>query len=255
MKKELIRIKVADLIPYDNNPRIITQEAIDDVRESYRQCGVIDPIEIDEDNVILCGHTRRLAAMEDGIEEVDALRVSGLTKAQKRKYRILANKTGEKSVWDYPKLNLELEDLDFEGYDFDFGDYAVDTGDDEYTEPDEDNKYTFKVNIPQYEPEGPCPAIEEMVDVEKYNSLISEIEKSDIPDDAKGFLKLAAARHIGFNYKIIANFYAHQSPRIQKLMEDSALVIIDVDDAIRNGYAKLSKVIDDMTEGDDEDEE
>lgn len=119
MEKTLIRIIVSDLIPYERNPRKIPQEAVDAVKESYRQCGVIDPIEIDENNVILSGHTRRLAAMELGIPEVDALRVSGLTEAQKRKYRILANKTSEKSGWDYDLLAEEIDDLDFG--DFDFG--------------------------------------------------------------------------------------------------------------------------------------
>ena len=119
MEKTLIRINVSDLIPYERNPRKIPQEAVDAVKESYRQCGVIDPIEIDENNVILSGHTRRLAAMELGIPEVDALRVSGLTEAQKRKYRILANKTSEKSGWDYDLLAEEIDDLDFG--DFDFG--------------------------------------------------------------------------------------------------------------------------------------
>ena len=75
----MVKLKVSDLIPYENNPRKIPQEAVDDVCESYRQCGVIDPIEIDEDNVILAGHTRRLAALEMEIDKVDCLRVIGLT--------------------------------------------------------------------------------------------------------------------------------------------------------------------------------
>lgn len=123
IQKGLIRIAVSDLVPYERNPRKIPQEAIDDVKESYRQCGVIDPIEIDENNVILSGHTRRLAAQEMGIKEVDALRVTGLTEPQKKKYRLLANKTGEKSGWDYELLEWELQDLDFEGYDFGFSTY------------------------------------------------------------------------------------------------------------------------------------
>ena len=120
IKKELIQLQIDKLIPYERNPRKIPQQAIDDVKESYTQCGVIDPIEIDENNVILSGHTRRLAALELGIKEVDVLRVSGLTEEQKRKYRLLANKTGEKSGWDFELLSWELEDLDFEGYDFGF---------------------------------------------------------------------------------------------------------------------------------------
>lgn len=118
MEKELIRIKVADLIPYERNPRNIPQEAVDDVRESFRQCGVIDPIEIDENNVILSGHSRRLAAIAEGIDEVEALRITGLPENKKRKYRLLANKTGEKTGWNYELLAEELDDLDFGEYDF-----------------------------------------------------------------------------------------------------------------------------------------
>lgn len=120
IEKKLVRMKVADLIPYERNPRKIPQEAIDDVKESYIQCGVIDPIEIDENNVILSGHTRRIAAIDMKLDEVDVLKVFGLTEEQKRKYRLLANKTGEKSGWDFELLEWELEGLDFDGYDFGF---------------------------------------------------------------------------------------------------------------------------------------
>lgn len=130
IKKEYIRIKVCDLIPYERNPRKIPQEAIDDVRESIRQCGQMNPIEIDEENVILAGHTRRLAYLAEGVEEVDAIRYTGMTAEQKRKYRILSNKTGEKTGWDFELLDVELDGLDFDGYDFGFdiadGDLDID---------------------------------------------------------------------------------------------------------------------------------
>ena len=123
IKKEFLRMAVADLIPYDRNPRNIPEEAIDAVRESVRQCGdgvPLDPIEIDEDNVILSGHTRRLAYLAEGIMETDVIRYTGMTEEQKRKYRLLANKTGEKSSWDFSLLEEELEDLDFGDFDFGF---------------------------------------------------------------------------------------------------------------------------------------
>lgn len=120
ISKKLVRMKISDLIPYENNPRKIPEEAVADVCESYRQCGVIDPIEVDEDNVILAGHTRRMAAIQIGLTSVDVLKVTGLTDEQKRKYRILANKTGERSAWDYDLLAAEIDELDFGDYDFDF---------------------------------------------------------------------------------------------------------------------------------------
>ena len=67
------------------------------------------------------------------------------------------------------------------------------------------------------------------------SSLVNEPEKE--------FLRHAAARHLVFNYSKIADYYAHTSPEMQRLMEKSALVIIDFDDAIANGYVRLSENI------------
>jgi len=108
-----------ELIPYENNPRI-NDNAVHDTKQSMIECGNLDPIEIDENNVILSGHTRLLALKELGETETDVMQVTGLTDEQKRKYRILANKTNELAEWDIAKLELELEDLDFSDYDFDF---------------------------------------------------------------------------------------------------------------------------------------
>lgn len=233
MEKVWTRVKVADLIPYENNPRKIPKEAIEDVKESYRQCGVIDPIEINEENVILSGHTRRLAAIEMGIEEVECLRVVGLTEEQQKKYRLLANKTAEKSGWDFALLELELNDIDWEGYNFGF--------DEEDQKKLDGDTYTNKVDIPQYEPSGEFVILDEMCDRDKYEMLIAEIEASSVEEQEKEFLKMAAARHLVFQYNKIADYYANASAEMQRLMEKSALVIIDYDNAIANGYVKLSK--------------
>ena len=70
------------------------------------------------------------------------------------------------------------------------------------------------------------------------NEVFSNIEKEE-----KEFLIKAAYRHTVFNYQSIADFYAHSNKEVQELMEDSALVIIDFNKAIENGYVKLSKEI------------
>ena len=119
VKKEFINMKIEDLIPYKNNPRH-NEEAVPDVAESIRQCGDLDPIEVDENNVILSGHTRLLALQQQGFTETDVIRYTGLTEEQKKKYRLLANKTGEKASWDLDKLAEELDNLDFDGFDFGF---------------------------------------------------------------------------------------------------------------------------------------
>jgi len=102
IQKELLKMPVSDLVPYENNPRVISPAAVDACAESIKQCSALDPIEVDENNVILSGHTRRLALM------------------QKQKYRLLANKTGEMTGWDFSKLERELLEVDFGDFDFDF---------------------------------------------------------------------------------------------------------------------------------------
>lgn len=119
IQKEFLKIKLADLIPYANNPRD-NEEAVADVAESIEQCGDLDPIEVDENNVILSGHTRLKALKRRGETETDIIRYTGLTEEQKKKYRLLANKTGEKAKWNEDLLALELDGLDFEGFDFGF---------------------------------------------------------------------------------------------------------------------------------------
>ena len=135
VEKEFVRVSISDLIPYDNNPRK-NDNAVPDVAESIKQCGDLDPIEIDENNVILAGHTRLMALMEQGFTETDVIRYTGLTEEQKKKYRILSNKTGEKALWDFDALAEELEGLDFDDYDFGF-DLDFD-GHEEPTEIEED---------------------------------------------------------------------------------------------------------------------
>ena len=108
---------------------------------------------------------------------------------------------------------------------------------------DENNKYSKKILAPQYIPSRVCPNIEELYVNTNYVKLVQHINDSDIKEEEKKFLRAAATRHLIFNYAKIADYYAHASKEMQKLMEESALVIIDIDDAIANGYVRLSKTI------------
>lgn len=113
---------------------------------------------------------------------------------------------------------------------------------------DGDNKYSRAIKVPQYVPSNVEPLIDELVNKEKYIELVRNINASDIADDIKDFLKLGATRHLVFNYAKIADYYAHADADVQRLMEQSALVIIDIDDAIANGYVKLSQRMKELIE-------
>ena len=115
---EIIKLKITEIKPYDKNPRK-NDGAVDAVAESIKQCGYCAPIVIDEDNVILAGHTRLKALKKLKYKECECVRRVGMTEEQKRKYRLLDNKTNELAEWDMDLLKGELDGLDF--LDFDFG--------------------------------------------------------------------------------------------------------------------------------------
>lgn len=116
---ELVTKKLADLVPYENNPRK-NDKAVDAVVESIKQCGYVAPIIVDEENVILAGHTRYKALVKLGRKEAEVVVRAGLSDEQKRKYRILDNKTNEFAEWDFSKLEEELAGLDFGDFNFEF---------------------------------------------------------------------------------------------------------------------------------------
>lgn len=114
---ETRKVKVTDLIPYENNPRN-NDGAVEAVAESIKQCGYLAPIIVDEDMVILAGHTRYRAITEVlDWDDVEIIVKEGLTEEQKKKYRILDNKTNEFAQWDFDLLKQETAGLDF-GFDF-----------------------------------------------------------------------------------------------------------------------------------------
>lgn len=108
---KLKKMKLVDIVPYENNPRK-NDGAVKAVIESIKQCSYITPVIVDENNIILAGHSRYKALQELGTEAVEVLVCEGLTEEQKKKYRFLDNKTGEKATWDLFKLEDELEGLD-----------------------------------------------------------------------------------------------------------------------------------------------
>jgi len=114
--------------------------------------------------------------------------------------------------------------------------------------------YTNKISVPMYEPSPSCPLVSDLFDAEYYDQLVREINESQVPDEIKKFLYMAATRHIVFDYQTIADFYAHADAEVQQLMENSALVIIDFDKAMERGFLKLSNSINEQYEKDYEGE-
>ena len=241
-KMQVTYKNIEDLIPYARNSRTHSDKQIAQIAASIKEFGWRNPVLIDGDNGIIAGHGRVLAARKLNIEQIPTIDGSDMTDIQKRMYVIADNKLALNADWDDEILALELEELESLGADIEllgFDDEELDdlNGDDE---GDGDEPYTNKVEAPIYEPSENEPKIDELFDDTKTLDLITRIEQSSAPAKVKDFLKLAAHRHTVFNYKYIADYYSHADEGIQKLFEDSALVIIDFNRAVEEGYVKLA---------------
>lgn len=115
-EREIQYCNPEELIPYEKNPRD-NRAALDAIELSIEEYGFTNPILVNEEKVILAGHTRREAAILAGLEKVPYIVVDGLTEAQQKAYRLADNKLSELSIWDEDLLKEELEDLLDEGYD------------------------------------------------------------------------------------------------------------------------------------------
>lgn len=117
---EIRNISVKDLIPYDRNTKKHDKTQINNVAESIKQYGFVQPIVIDKNNVVVIGHCRLLAAKQLKMKEVPCVCVEDLTEEQVKALRIVDNKSNE-SEWDFDVLPDELAELDLSDFDFDFG--------------------------------------------------------------------------------------------------------------------------------------
>lgn len=116
---QIRRVQIAEIVPYENNPRR-NDDAVEAVAESIRQCGYRARIIVDENMVVLAGHTRLKAMQRLGWTECEVQVEDDLSEEQKRKYRLLDNKMSELAGWDFDRLTQELDGLDFEGMDIDW---------------------------------------------------------------------------------------------------------------------------------------
>jgi DNA modification methylase len=113
-------IPIKEIVPYAKNAKKHDKRQIDNVAESIRQYGFVQPVVIDRDGVIVIGHCRVLAAKKLGMEAVPCVCVDDLTPEQVNALRLVDNKTNE-SDWDMDLLSMELPEIDLSAFDFDWG--------------------------------------------------------------------------------------------------------------------------------------
>ena len=123
---EIIKLKIADLTPYEGNAKTHPKKQVEEIKNSIKTFGFCDPVGIwGEKNIIVEGHGRVLALQEMGETEVYCIRLDHLTDEERKAYTLAHNKTTMSSDFDFDKLEAELKalgemDLDFSMADFGF---------------------------------------------------------------------------------------------------------------------------------------
>lgn len=122
---QIIDKKLAELKPYENNPRN-NDEAAEYVANSIKEFGFKVPIVIDSEGVIVAGHTRLKAAERLGLKTVPCIVADDLTPEQVKAFRLADNKAGEIATWDFEKLDIELSGItDIDMTDFGFENFEI----------------------------------------------------------------------------------------------------------------------------------
>jgi len=243
--------RVESLIPYARNSRTHSEAQVTKIAASIREFGFLNPVIVDKDNGIVAGHGRVMAAKKLGMVDVPVIQADHLTEAQRRAYVIADNRLALDAGWDEEMLKIEFTDLQDAGFDILLTGFTDDEladigllGDEGGGE--DDNPYSQKVDAPHYEVKGEKPVIEDLYDNDKALGLIHDIQESSLPEDEKKLLMAAASRHIVFDFEKLAEYYAHSSAECQRLMEDSALIIVDFNKAISDGYVNLNEELADI---------
>tara|TARA_R110002096_G_scaffold46591_3_gene124323 strand:+ start:303 stop:938 length:636 start_codon:yes stop_codon:yes gene_type:complete len=108
---EIVSLSVNDLIPYDSNPKIHSEDQIQQLADSIREWGWTVPILIDENQTVLAGHGRLYAAKKLGMDNVPCVIANNWSEDQKKAYIIADNRLAQNGSWDHKLLNEQLAQL------------------------------------------------------------------------------------------------------------------------------------------------
>lgn len=235
----------ADLIQDEHNYRKHSDTNKARIKKSIDEAGLGRSVVIDADGVLVAGNgvqqvidkdTPVRVVETDGTELVVVKRTDLHTGDPRRKTLALAdNATADDVEWDFDAIAEDWSQDEAGEWGVEWPKGAI-------------NNYSRKIEIPTYEPVEGVVELSELTDKTKYEQLCNEIDASELDSDIADFLKMAATRHIVFDYARIGDYYANASPEVQDLMERSALVIIDFAKAVENGFVKLTYELTEMCE-------
>lgn len=181
MELKIIYKKTAELLPYARNARTHSDSQVAQLAASIKEFGFNNPVAIDADGMILCGHGRVMAAQRLGMDQVPTVCLAHLTDIQKKAYILADNKLALNAGWDNDMLKVELEDLKFSDFDLDLVGFSTEELDEimnQNEEPEvEEDDYTVAV------PEEPKAKLGEIYILGKHRLMcgdstsIQDVEK------------------------------------------------------------------------------
>ena len=118
-------VLVSDLIPYARNSRTHSDVQVNKIASSIKEFGFLNPVLIDEDNGIIAGHGRVMAAQKLGLKEVPVLQIGHLSDTQKRAYIIADNRLALDAGWDEEMLRVEFAELAEDGFNLELTGFDV----------------------------------------------------------------------------------------------------------------------------------
>jgi hypothetical protein len=235
------QVKINKVKGNPSNPRIIKNDKFLKLVKSIQEFPEmlkLRPIVVDEDFMVLGGNMRLKASKAAGLKEVWIDIAEGLTEDQKKEFIVKDNVSfGE---WEWDMLANEWDSVGITEWGLD-----VWQNEDDIKEEEAD-MLSKNIKAPTYDPKNEKPIEAELFNEDKTKELIQKIGLANITSAEKDFLIKAAYRHTVYNYQNIADYYAHSRKEVQELMEESALVVIDLRDAISNGFVKLTQNIQEL---------
>jgi len=116
---EVMYLRTTSLKPDPRNPRVHTDKQVRQIAQSIESFGFNVPLLIDEQQQVIAGHGRLMAARKIGWDTVPTIKLSHLTESQRIAFLIADNRLTENSTWDERMLGEQLKILSELELDFD----------------------------------------------------------------------------------------------------------------------------------------
>lgn len=230
--KEIIYREVEKLVLLEDNPRKISDEQMERLKESidknpdYFECRPVILSDRTGELVVIAGNQRVKAATAIGLKAVPTILLSGLT--EEREKEIIIRDNVNNGEWD-EELLAEWDAALLDDWGVDISALSEKNISPTGKESETSKLSSLEYKGVYYEPKNiPNFTLDDCVNLDKFNKKLEVIECSDLSEEQKAMMKVFAYRFIKIDFEAVANYYAfHATEEEQKVMERLRLVLVD----------------------------